>query len=226
MLLKAAKAEQAAEEAEAEGKAIPPPPGSTLRSTRSPNKRPFWVPAQSRGPRTYSQPDGVANRPWVGWARSKAPNPIVSILASSEIFDSTRGFPGEGPSGPASTPWFLDETSTRHLHDRKRWFSEPRLEPTIIRPEGRRLAFGSSHHPRQAPQVGNGSRRRSDTALGRFLPAQDLAGAKVLATPRDITPVPRNQRTRFLFFLPQGSSGIFSPLSPLSPPVGLYGRDS
>ena len=153
----------------------------------------------------------------MGWAGSKAPNPIVSILASGKRFDSTRGFPGEGPSGPAPTPWFLDDTSTRHPHDRKRRFSEPRLEPTIVQTEARRLAFGSSHLPRHASPVGHGSRRRSDTALGRFLRTQDLAGDKALATPRDITPVPRESAHQVpVFSTPREQRDFLTPLPVVS----------
>ncbi len=149
----------------------------------------------------------------MGWAPSRASNPIVGIFALSKLFDSTRGFPGEGPPGPAPTPWFLDETSTRHLYDRKRRFTEPRLEATIARPEGRRLTFGSSHQPRQAPQVGNGNRRRSDTALGRFLQSQDLADAKAPSTRSAITPVPRELSPQVpVFSTPRKQRDFLTPL--------------
>ncbi len=156
------------------------------------------------------------------WAHSEAPSPIVSIFASSKSFDTTRGFPGEGPSGPAPTPWFLEETSTRHIYDRKRRFSEPRLEATIARPEGRRLTFGSSPQPGHIPQVGTGGRRRSDTALGRFLQSQDLANAKAPSTRSAITPVPRELSLQVpVFSTPREQRDFLTPLSFVSADMSL-----
>ena len=149
----------------------------------------------------------------MGWAHFEAPSPIVSIFASSKSFDSTRGFPGEGPSGPAPTPWFLEDTSMRHSYDRKRRFSEPRLEATIARSEGRRLTFESPHQPRPSSPVGTGGRRHSNTALGHFLRSQDLAKAKASSTRSAITPVPRELSPQVpVFSTPREQRDFLTPL--------------
>ena len=115
---------------------------------------------------TYSLPDVVANWLWVGWACSKAPNPMVEIVALGTVFDSTRGFPGEGPVDSIQTPWFLADSSTQTLRDRKRRLSEPR---------GRHLSFEGGP-PDCVPLARVGVRNRASTALGRFLQSRNKVG--------------------------------------------------
>jgi hypothetical protein len=196
-LLKEAKAEQAAEEAEAEGRELLPPPVSTAKPTRRRNRRPIWAPAPSGGLRTYSQPDGVANWPWVGWGR-EALNPIVGIVTVGRLFDSTRGFPGEGPPGSNPEPWFLADSSTATLRDRKRRLSD--------RPD-RQLSFEG------VPRAKIGLRNRADTKLGRFLQSRNQGAHLCEAAKPDTTPVPREHLPQVqVFHTPREQRDLLNPL--------------
>jgi hypothetical protein len=44
----------------------------------------------------------------------------VDTVSSTRLFDSTLGFPGEGPTDLTPKPWFLEDPSTQSLRDRKR----------------------------------------------------------------------------------------------------------
>jgi hypothetical protein len=46
--------------------------------------------------------------------------PAVDTVLSAGRFDSTRGFPGEGPTNLTPTPRFLEDASTKSPLDRKR----------------------------------------------------------------------------------------------------------
>ena len=106
-------------------------------------------------------------------------------------FDSTRGFPGEGPEGKASIPWFLAVTTTRDLVDGKRRKLESGA--ATIPPTTRRLDFGAPF--RRAPASGLPlGPPQADTALARFLKARNgCSTPSPLLAPAASgdTPVPR-----------------------------------
>ncbi len=107
-------------------------------------------------------------------------------------FDSTLGFPGEGPPELIDTPWFLTSVTTRDLMDAKR----RRLTETARsqHPAARRLDFPTAAR-RQSEGGPNTNLSRTDTALGRFLKAHRERAATTSATggPDSVghTPVPR-----------------------------------
>ena len=84
-------------------------------------------------------------------------------------FDSTLGFPGEGPPAIIATPWFLAAVTTRELIESKRRKLDGVAATPV--PTDRRLDFGptASQHPRGTARAIPGL---ADTALGRFLKAQ------------------------------------------------------
>jgi hypothetical protein len=181
-LLKEAKAEQAAEEAEAEEKELRPLPGSTTKPTRRRNRRPVEAPAPSGGPRTYYQPDGVASWPWVGWVQ-EAPNPVVGIFTAARIFDSTRGFPGEGPTGSAPAPWFLADSSTATLRDRKPPTARTANSPSRGYPWSARPALGLvGTTARTRSLVGTTEAAKPNTTP---VPQEHLPQVTVFSTPRE-----------------------------------------
>ncbi len=97
-------------------------------------------------------------------------------------FDSTRGFPGEGPEGISSTPWFFTATTTRGLVDSKRRRvagEAATIQSTIRRLDFRTVIRGSL--------AGNGIfvPCRADTALGRFLKAR----MERAVSPPDLAPI-------------------------------------
>jgi hypothetical protein len=100
-------------------------------------------PTPAGGLATYSQPAGVTSSLWVDPAHAPGSDSVATIVAPGSSFDSTRGFPGEGPTDLARTPWFLEDAGTRHLHDRKRRFSEPRS-----------MAQGASRAEQSSPSAG------------------------------------------------------------------------
>jgi hypothetical protein len=139
----------------------------------------------------------------VGWAEAEAPNPIVRIFASGRIFDSTRGFPGEGPTGSAPVPWFLSDSSTQTLRDRKRRLSD--------RPD-RQLSFEAAS-PVRAPHTKVGVRNSADTALGRFLQSRSQGAHLTSAAEPDTTPVPREHLPQVpVFSTPREQRDFLNPL--------------
>ena len=116
---------------------------------------------------------------------------VSDFVIPNDRFDSTRGFPGEGPPGIVATPWFLAAVTTRDLIDVKR----RRLDGAASRaaPTDRRLDFGavSSRPSRGAAPSSLG---QADTALGRFLKAHTGRALSLSSPPPDAsgtTPVPR-----------------------------------
>ena len=189
------------------------PPGRTRRSTGTPNRRPIRAPTPSGGPRTYSQPDAGSPLRWVGSVCNRITDPGVEIVDPGHTFDSTRGFPGEGPTGTTQTPWFLEETSTQHFRDRKRRATAPPVVPIVKRTEGRRLAFDNSPLLRRGPRSGDGARRYADTALGRFLQSRARRGDGRSPTKRDNTPVPRELSPQVpAFSTPREQRDFLTPL--------------
>ena len=109
-------------------------------------------------------------------------------------FDSTRGFPGEGPEGVGSRPWFLASIDTRALAKAKRQRldggntkAELASPPTPLIPSTERRLVFSDRVRRQAKGDGQHTHTRVDTALGRFLRAQRTRAERTLGK----TPVPR-----------------------------------
>ena len=139
---------------------------------------------------------------------------VPQLAASHQRFDSTLGFPGEGPHDPPGTPWFLTTSKTRVNGDRKRLFSR-------VESAERRLVFdGASSVP--------SNHRSGDTALGRFLKAhrhgRGLDAAAQFATPAvtpntttlDTTPVPRSASPAPLAFAcPREALEFTHPLPPV-----------
>jgi hypothetical protein len=188
-------------------------PGRTRRSTGTPNRRPPRAPTPSGGPRTYSQPDAGSLLRWVGSACNRMTDTVVEIVAPGSTFDSTRGFPGEGPTGPTQTPWFLEDTSMQHLRDRKRRGTSFSGVPLVTRTEGRRLAFDNSPTLRRCPRSGDGARRYADTAMGRFLQSRARCGDGKSPTKRDDTPVPRELSAQVpAFSTPREQRDFLTPL--------------
>ena len=120
-------------------------------------------------------------------------------VAPRHRFDSTRGFPGEGPTGLVNTPWFLEDTSTRNLLERKRHRpSAPPAVPSDPRARGqlsstdRRLSFERPH--------GRRGTRTSIAVAGGVTPAATPVPQELprqvpdFATPREqrdfLTPLP------------------------------------
>ena len=143
---------------------------------------------------------------------------MIEIVALGTVFDSTRGFPGEGPVDSIQTPWFLADSSTRALCDRKRRFSEPR---------GRHLSFEVG--PQDCVSLAHGGvRNRANTALGRFLQSRNkvggvqapvgspssITGTHLSASTRiDTTPVPREHLPQVqVFHTPREQRDLLNPL--------------
>jgi hypothetical protein len=116
----------------------------------------------------------------------EALNPVVGIVTAERIFDSTRGFPGEGPTGSAPEPWFLADSSTATLRDRKRRLSDC---------PDRKLSF-EGVSPERTPRAKVGLRNRADTKLGRFLQSRNQGAHLAEAAKPDTTTVPREHFPR------------------------------
>ena len=124
----------------------------------------------------------------------------VDRVAPRHRFDSTRGFPGEGPSVPVTTPWFLEDSSIRNLIDRKRHRSSAPPDAPSFPPArgqlpstGRQLSFegpngrtGARTHTRSADKLP----APNSTPVPQELPLQ----VRDFATPREqrdfLTPLP------------------------------------
>jgi hypothetical protein len=128
------------------------------RTPCPPSRRPFrglLLPADLL---VYSQAGNNPTLNWVGPVQAHGSQMGPQRAARHQRFDSTLGFPGEGPRDPPGTPWFLTTSKTRVSGDRKRLFSR-------IGAAERRLVFDGSS---SVPSSHGG---RIDTALGRFLKA-------------------------------------------------------
>ncbi len=185
-------------------------PGRTRRSTGTPNRRPLRAPTPSGGPRTYSQPDAGSPLRWVGSACNRASDPVVEIVAPGRTFDSTRGFPGEGPAGPAQPMVLGRGQHAASSRSQAAFHRVPRRAPGT---EGRRLTFDNSPPLRRFPRSGDGARRYADTALGRFLQSRARLGDGKSSTERDNTPVPRELSTQVpAFSTPREQRDFLTPL--------------
>jgi hypothetical protein len=114
---------------------------------------------------------------------------VADLVYPDGWFDSTRGFPGEGPAGIVAAPWFLAAVTTRELIDGKRRKLEGAAPGPI--PTDHRLDFGTAALPGGADCA---APSRADTALGRFLKAHKGRALSLPTPSRDVsgtTPVPR-----------------------------------
>ncbi len=100
----------------------------------STNRRPVWGRGASGGPLTYSQPGALPL--WVDSLLAHESVAAVGTVLGTRLFDSTRGFPGEGPPDPTPTPWFLEDASIQSLRDRKRHRAGARIATPHTPPDG------------------------------------------------------------------------------------------
>ena len=141
----------------------------------------------------------------------------VDRVAPGHRFDSTRGFPGEGPTDLANIPWFLEDPSTQSLRDRKRHRSSAPPAATVEprarggRPStDRKLSFALPHgHKKTRSRIGRAGVGTAPAVAGDRLttpgatPVPQASPRKVrdFATPREqrdfLTPLP---------FVPAGQS--------------------
>ena len=101
--------------------------------------------------------------PHPGWdpPHERGSQATPDLPGLDDRFDSTRGFPGEGPGGVGARPWFLTSITTRDLVDAKRQrlsgaIPEAGRAPTFrtfVPQTGRRLVFRDTVHP---PPEGDG----------------------------------------------------------------------
>ena len=119
------------------------------RPTRpSTNKRPAWGREAPGGHSTDPRPGALPLG--VGSLLSHEPVAAVDAVSATRRFDSTRGFPGEGPTDLSPKPWFLEDAGTQSLLDRKRRRASalaavPHVPPAALPapPTDRRLLFES-----------------------------------------------------------------------------------
>ena len=128
---------------------LPPRRARTHMPTRpSTSRRPDWGREAPGGPLTYSQPGALPL--WVDSLLAHESFAAVSTVLRTRLFDSTLGFPGEGPTDLTPKPWFLEDASTQNLLDRKRrrasaLLATPHALPAALPapPTDRRLSFES-----------------------------------------------------------------------------------
>ncbi len=161
------------------------------RTLCPPSERPLG-PHDSLGARRAVPPPGEY-RPLKGGGppHERGPHAVPDLVGLDSRFDSTRGFPGEGPEGIANVPWFLAATTTRGIVEGKRRRSagesvgtQPTVRRLDFRATSRRLTTGN-----EAP-----GHEQADTALGRFLKAhrgQSLPSTDSAMEASGTTPVPR-----------------------------------
>ena len=101
-----------------------------------------------------------------GSPHERGPHATPDLVVLAGRFDSTLGFPGEGPPEVTGIPWFLTTVTTRDLMDAKRRRLTGDAAPTT-----RRLDFPTFSR-RQSEGSASATSTRPDTALGRFLKAQ------------------------------------------------------
>ena len=90
---------------------------------------------------TYSQPGALPL--WVGLLLAHEPFAAVNTVFRTRRFDSTLGFPGEGPTDLTPKPWFLEDASTQTLLDRKRRRASALLATQSTLPAA--LPYGAKH---------------------------------------------------------------------------------
>ncbi len=138
------------------------------RTPCRPSRRPLGPPASLGGPRPSPQPRERRAHNGADLSHERGPQEVPDQAGPDDRFDSTRGFPGEGPAGTIDTPWFLASKTTRGIVDIKR----RRLDNTTmtVAPTIRRLVFSTP--PLRVPaSTGHRAPIQTDTALARFLKA-------------------------------------------------------
>ena len=149
---------------------------------------------------TYSLPGARDSSTRVGSGHVPELEAAVDRVAPQHRFDSTRGFPGEGPSVPVTTPWFLEDSSIRNLIDRKRHRSSAPPDAPSFPPArgqlpstGRRLSFEDHNgltRVRTHTRSADGPPAPNSTPVPQELPLQ----VRDFATPREqrdfLTPLP------------------------------------
>ena len=174
----------------------------------STNRRPVGGREASGGHLTYSQPDALPL--WVDSLLALESVAAVDTVLGTRRFDSTRGFPGEGPPDPTPVPWFLEDASTQSLRDRKRLRAGARMatpntpHTALSAPRtDRRLSFESPLDRKGARVTGLalGSHRKGNRASPAPVPVEPSPKVPALFTPREqrdfLTPLP---------FVPAGQS--------------------
>ena len=107
---------------------------------------------------------------------SHEPVAAVDTVSATRRFDSTRGFPGEGPTDLTPKPWFLEDAGTQSLLDRKRrrasvLAAAPHVRPAALPapPTDRRLLF-ESPLDRKGTRVAHRTLGSKDSTFGRSSP--------------------------------------------------------
>jgi hypothetical protein len=189
--------------------AAPAPPHAPTRgrTQRPPNRRPFGPHASPGCPTALPQPGGRPPPHGEVSPHARETHTVSDLVTPNNWFDSTRGFPGEGPPGIVATPWFLATVTTRDLVDGKR----RRLggAPSRAAPTDHKLDFGAISRPEFLG--------RADTALGRFLKTHKGRARSLPSPPPDAsrtTPVPRvPPPTARGLCMPSRAAGLSEPSS-------------
>ena len=169
----------------------PPPRRDRTRRPTWPTtiKRPQGARKAPGGQSTYSPPGTMSS--WVDSLLAHESVAAVDTVLSTRRFDSTRGFPGEGPTDLTPKPWFLEDASTQSLRDRKRrrdslLAASAHTLPAALAapPTDRRLSFETPIDRKRAPVP------KEPTPVPQDPPCQ----VRDFATPREqrdfLTPLP------------------------------------
>ncbi len=169
----------------------------------STSRRPGWDREAPGGPPTYCQPDALPL--WVDSLLAHESVAAVDTVLSAHLFDSTRGFPGEGPTDLTPKPWFLEDASTQSLRDRKRrragaLIATPHTLPASLPapPTDRRLSFESPLN-------------RNDTRVTRLAVGSPLIWNRASPTPVPTEPSPQVPA----FTTPREQRDFLTPLPPV-----------
>ncbi len=152
-----------------------------------------------------------------GAPHERDPQAVPDLVGQDSRFDSTRGFPGEGPDDRTSIPWFLAATTTRGLVDgkRRRLQGDAAAIPSTVR----RLDFRPALRRASAVDVISGP-GRADMPWGRGLQAhKDRAAPKPHAATdlSGTTPVPRFPFPQHRHYRARASCGTLRIPCPPSP---------
>jgi hypothetical protein len=174
----------------------------------STSRRSCWDREAPGGPPTYSQPGALPL--WVDSLLAHESVAAVDTVLSTRLFDSTRGFPSEGPTDLTPKPWFLEDVSTQSLRDRKRRRASalsaiPHTLPATLPapPTVRRLSFESplNRNDTRVTRLAIGSPLIGNRASPTPVPTEASPQVPAFTTPREqrdfLTPLP---------FVPAGQS--------------------
>jgi hypothetical protein len=168
------------------------------RTQGPPSKGPVGPRGSLVGQLTAPPPRELCPHP--GWdpPHERGSQATPDLPGLDDRFDSTRGFPGEGPGGVGARPWFLTCITTRDLVDAKRQRLSgavpaagraPTFRPFVPQ-TGRRLVFRDTVPP-PLESEGRSTVVRSKTASGRFPLAQRTRAGPSHDSSCGKTPVPR-----------------------------------